>query len=169
MNGFLLDTNAASILWDIRHEEHKVLRSFLQENAQSPIWVSIVVLGEIEYGPKAAPNMDEDLQKKIRLRMAEYPILDVDKHTTESYSDLRAALFGKYAPRDKKTGRFKVRWPEDLRERTTSKELGVQENDIWISAQAVQYNLVLITADYMRRIEEVSRILVYPLQLASWK
>ncbi|MBW2143424.1 MAG: hypothetical protein JRG75_03380 [Deltaproteobacteria bacterium] len=64
---------------------------------------------------------------------------------------------------------MKVKWPEDLQERTTAKELGVQENDIWIAAQAIQYNLVLLTADYMKRLEEVSRILTYPLQLATWK
>jgi len=64
---------------------------------------------------------------------------------------------------------LKVKWPEDLQERTTSKELGVQENDIWIAAQAIQYNLVLLTADYMRRLEEVSWVLTYPLQLATWK
>ena len=169
MNGYLLDTSAASILWDVRHREHGILRSFLQEKAQSPIWVSVVVLGEIEYGLKTATKMDVDLQREVRRRTAEYPILDVEKHTTESFSDLRAALFEKYAPRDRRTGRFKVRWPEDLRERTTSKELGIQENDIWVAAQAIQYNLVLITDDYMRRLEEVSRILVYPLQLATWK
>ena len=59
--------------------------------------------------------------------------------------------------------------PEALQERTTAKELGVQENDIWIAAQAIQYNLVLLTADYMRRLEKVFRMLTYPLQLAVWK
>lgn len=48
MNGYLMDTNAASILWDIRHQEHEILRSFLQKEEQSLIWVSVVVLGEIE-------------------------------------------------------------------------------------------------------------------------
>ncbi len=168
MNGYLMDTNAASILWDIRNQEHGILRSFLQKEEKSLIWVSVVVLGEIEYGLKTAPKMDEGLQAEVRRRMSEYQILEVDKHTTSPYSDLRAALFENYSPREKR-GRLKVKWPEDLQERTTAKELGVQENDIWIAAQAIQYNLVLLTADYMRRLEEVSRILTYPLQLATWK
>ena len=169
MDGYLLDTNAASILWDKRHREYKTLRTFIQKKDQSPIWISIVVFGEIEYGLKTAPRMDETLQANVREKISLFPlVLEMDKHTVEPYSDLRAALFKKHSPKDKR-GRLKVKWPEDLRERTTAKELGVQENDIWIAAQAVQYNLVLVSGDYMRRLQEVSTDLDYPLQLASWK
>jgi tRNA(fMet)-specific endonuclease VapC len=169
MNGYLLDTNAASVLWDRRHREHKKIRAFLHGKAESPAWVSIFVLGEIEYGLKIAPQMDEARQNEVRRQMVAFPlILDVDKHTVGPYSDLRAALFKKFSPKDRR-GRLEAKRPEDLWERTTAKELGVQENDIWIVAQAIQYNLVLITGDHMRRLEEVSRTLPYPLQLAPWK
>ncbi|MBW2031079.1 MAG: PIN domain-containing protein [Deltaproteobacteria bacterium] len=169
MDGYLLDTNAASVLWDERHREHTKIRAFLQKVADAPTWISIVVMGEIEYGLKIAPEMDEDYQDAVRGRMARFPlILDVTKHTIEPYSDFRAALFEKYSPRDKR-GRLKAKWPEDLRDRTSAKELGVQENDLWIAAQAVQYNLVLITDDRMNRIQEMSTILDYSLQLASWR
>ena len=169
MDGYLLDTTAASALWDRRHHDHPKIRGFLRSAADSPTWVSIVVLGEVEYGLKIVPQMDEDLQAEVRRRMARFPqILDVNKHTIEPYSDLRAALFKKYSPRDRR-GRLRTKWPEDLRERTSSKELGVQENDLWIAAQAVQYKLVLVSGDYMRRLQEVSAALDCPLQLASWK
>ena len=168
MDGFLLDTNAASILWNSRHPDHELLRSFLREKSESPVWVSIIAFGEIEYGLKVTPQMDEDSQKEVRKRMSEYVFLEVNKHTVDPYSSLRSALFTKYSPRNKR-GRLRMRWPEDLRETTSAKELGVQENDIWIAAQAVQYNLVLVSSDYMRRLHEVSTALDYPLQLASWK
>ena len=168
MDGYLLDTNAASILWNARHSDHEILRAFLQKKSKSPVWVSIIAIGEIEYGLKVTPQMDEGSQKEVKKRMAEYVFLEVNKHTVEPYSNLRSALFIKYSPRTKR-GRLRIKWPEDLRERTTAKELGVQENDIWIAAQAVQYNLVLVTGDYMRRLQEVSTDLDYPLQLASWK
>ena len=45
----------------------------------------------------------------------------------------------------------------------------IPTNDIWIAAQAIQYNLVLVSGDPMRRLQEVSMGLDYPLQLASWK
>ena len=118
---------------------------------------------------KIVPQMDEDRQGEVRRQMARFlRILDVNKHTIEPFSDLRAALFKEYSPRDRRA-RLRTKWPEDLRERTTAKELGVQENDIWIAAQAIQYNLMLITSDHMRRLQEVSATLTYPLQLAPWK
>jgi tRNA(fMet)-specific endonuclease VapC len=169
MEGYLLDTNAASVLWDQRHNDYQMIRAFLRSVAESPTWVSIVVLGEVEYGLKTVPQIDEHRQADARRQMARFPlILDVNKHTVEPYSDLRAALFKKYSPKDRR-GRLKAKWPEDLRDRTSAKELGVQENDLWLAAQAIQYNLVLITDDHMSRLQEVSTALDYPLQLAAWK
>ena len=169
MDGYLLDTTTASVLWDQRHYDHQMIRAFLQSVAESPTWVSTVVLGEVEYGLKTVPKVDEARQAEVRRQMARFPlILDVNKHTIEPYSDLRAALFKKFSPKNRR-GRLKVKWPEDLRDRTSAKELGIQENDLWIAAQAIQYNLVLITGDYMKRLQEVSARLAYPLQLASWK
>ena len=169
MNGYLLDTNAASVLWDRKHREHSKIRRFLQRVGDAPTWISIVVLGEIEYGLKIALQIDENRQREVRRQMARFPrILDVTKHTVEPYSDLRAVLFKAYSPIDRR-GRLTAKRPEELWERTSAKELGIQENDLWIAAQAVQYNLVLVTADHMRRLQEVSTDLDYPLQLASWK
>jgi len=48
--------------------------------------------------------------------------------------------------------RLKEKRPEDLLDRTTSRELGIQENDLWIVSVAVQYNLRFITGDKMDRI-----------------
>ena len=73
MDGYLLDTVAASVLWDRRHQEHSNIREFLQKVADAPTWISIVVLGEIEYGLKIAPRMDEDRQGEVRLQMARFP------------------------------------------------------------------------------------------------
>jgi len=169
MDGYLLDTNAASILWDARHRDHSKIKAFLENISSSPIWISIIVLAEIEYGLKIVPRLDVGRQDDIRNEMAKFLlILALDKHTVAPYSDLRAELFKKYAPKDRK-GRLTTRQPEDLVDRTTAKELGVQENDIWIAAQAIQYNLILVTQDHMYRIAEVSTTLSYPLQIAAWK
>ncbi|MEA3417047.1 MAG: hypothetical protein U9R02_12995 [Thermodesulfobacteriota bacterium] len=112
---------------------------------------------------------ERPLSKNQVRREMSYPfILDIDKHTIGSYSDLRAELFKNYSSRNRR-GRLTVKWPEDLFDRTTAKELGVQENDIWIAAQAIQYNLVLVTDDHMFRLKEVSKSLSYPLIIANWK
>ncbi len=72
---------------------------------------------------------------------------------TATYGDLRARLFEKFAP--KKRRRKGLR-PEELIDPVTAKELGIQENDLWIAAQAIERNLVLVTNDAMARIQEVA-------------
>jgi len=169
MDGYLFDTNAVSILWNARHPEHDTVKAFFASVAQSPVWLSTIVLAEIEYGLKITPKIDINSQNQVRNEMSKNSLLlDIDKHTIGPYSDLRAELFKKYSPRNRR-GRLTVKWPEDLIERTSAKELGVQENDIWIAAQAIQYNLILVTEDHMYRLVEVSENLDYSLQIARWK
>lgn len=169
MDGYLFDTNAVSILWNARHPEHNTVKTFFESVSGSPVWLSTIVLAEIEYGLKVTPKIDAESQNQVRNEMSKFPlILDIDKHTIGPYSDLRAELFKNYSPRNRR-GRLTVKWPEDLVERTSAKELGIQENDIWIAAQSIQYNLILVTEDHMSRLVEVSNSLSTPLQIAKWR
>ena len=169
MDGYLFDTNAVSPLWNARHSEHDKVKAFLSGVSHSPVWLSTIVLAEIEYGLKIAPKMDANSQNQVRREMSNHPlILDVDKHTIGPYSDLRAELFKRFSPKNRR-GRLTVKWPEDLFERTSAKKLGIQENDIWIAAQAIQYDLILVTDDSMQRLVEVSENLDYSLRIARWK
>ena len=122
---------------------------------------------EVEHGLKTAPKMDRTRQNDVRNEMAKFPlVLDMDKHTVAPYSDLRTELFKKYSPKDRK-GRLTAKRPENLFDRTSAKELGVQENDIWLASQAIQYNLILVTQDRMSRLVEVSNSLSEPLRIAK--
>jgi len=169
MDGYLFDTNAVSPLWNVRHPKYEIIKNFFASVSQSPVWLSTIVLAEIEYGMKITPEMDIDSQNQVRREMSNHPfILDIDKHTIGPYSDLRTELFKAFSPRDRR-GRLTVKWPEDLIERTSAKELGVQENDIWIAAQAIQYNLILVTDDHMQRLVDVSENLDNPLRIVRWK
>jgi len=90
-------------------------------------------------------------------------LLNVSRSTTSVYGDLRARLFEKYAPRKKRTKR---RRPEQLQSPVTSKELGIHENDLWIAAQAIERNLVLVSNDaHMKRIRDVAP----ELQVEDWR
>jgi predicted nucleic acid-binding protein len=47
--------------------------------------------------------------------------------------------------------------------------LGIDENDLWIAAQAIQYNLVLVTNDGLERIRAVLRQVAPALQaIENW-
>jgi len=43
-----------------------------------------------------------------------------------------------------------------LKNPLAAKEMQIQENDLWLAAQALAYNLVLITSDRMQTILELA-------------
>ncbi len=149
---YLIDTNYAPAPWDKKDMHHDKVRRFLESIGESSVAISVVTLAEIEYGIKIAPEMDENRKSIVRASMAEYTyVLDITKHTVRFYSEIRAKLFAKYAPSVVK-GRLKMKFIEDLVDRTTAKTLGVQENDVWIAAQACERNACLVTEDRMAHI-----------------
>lgn len=146
-DGYLLDTSVASWVFNRNSQYHGLAQQNLLALSYSPVYVSSVTLGEIEYGlhlraGAVAPNsLDE-----IRMAAAQYQVLSVDRHTATEYGKVRAALFARYARKNRR-GLPAKKWPEDLVDPTTGKELGVQENDLWIVSTAVEYNLRLVTND----------------------
>jgi tRNA(fMet)-specific endonuclease VapC len=80
-------------------------------------------------------------------------IHSIDSETADVYGKLKAAVFDKFAPRDK-----------NKRRKFTVQNIGFGENDLWIAATAIQHNLTIITADRdFQRIQEVQA-----LPLDSW-
>ena len=73
--------------------------------------------------------------------------------TAEIYGNLKAAVFDRYAPKDK-----------TQRRRTSITQLGIGENDLWIAAVALQHQLTLLTTD-----QDFLRIqAVQSFDLESW-
>ena len=88
--------------------------------------------------------------------MAGFRILEITEHTARAYAQLRANLFRAYSPRNRR-GRLTQRQVEDLVESTTGRELGIQENDLWIVSIAVEQNLIFVTSDRMERVIEAAQ------------
>ena len=160
MRGYLLDTNAVSDWLDSSKPRHTAVSEKIRSLADTDaiLFTSTIVLGEIEYGIGVAPpNMQKSLavlQSQIDIQFVHKRLLlDVTRSTTQVYGDLRARLFEKYAPGAK---RKKGMRPEELTDPVTSKKLGIQENDLWIVAQAIERNLVLVSNDAMKRIRAVA-------------
>jgi len=147
LDGYLLDTNILSYWFDEkRHEHSDVKRHIDQLPEAAPLWVSAITLGEIEYGHRCSPTPGVDSQKEFLAFVdKEAPhIANIDKHTTSHYGELRSLLFKRFGLKSRRQ-----KWPEELADPTTAKQLGIQENDIWIAAQALQFNLVLVSNDRM--------------------
>ena len=152
---YLLDTTIASIAGYEGHRLHEAVRAWLDGLQDDVVFISAVSVAESEYGLNLNP-MDPQEQQDIRSAIGTYQVLPIDHHTARVYGHIRAALFKAYAPRDYRN-KITSRYIEDLREPTTGKELGIQENDLWIVSVAVQYNMVFVTADGrggMRKIVE---------------
>ena len=154
MPDYLLDTNIVSYWYNKHDAEHARVLDRVQAACQPDpqtgevprLFVSAITIGEIEYGHRVSPTPDSSAQSQymtfVREQCPEH--LEIGGHVGEDYGELRAWLFSKFSPKSKRT---KAKRPEELIDPTTSKELGVQENDIWIAAQAMTHNLVLVTHD----------------------
>jgi predicted nucleic acid-binding protein len=157
VDGYLLDTNIVSYWFDPTKPLHGPVKHKIDSLSQeSPFHVSAVTLGEIEYGLRAAgvrwtPRAAEEFRSFLTARFPR-PLV-IDRHTRIHYGDLRAQLFEKFAPRSRRSNGLR---PEEMLDPTTGRELGIQENDVWIASQVLQYNLVLVSHDRMLRIREAS-------------
>ena len=154
-DAYLLDTSIATIAWDGGHPSHALVRERLAAFGDDPISVCAISIGEKEYGLQVSPGIDIERSQAVRNAMSQYQAWQIDHHTGTTYGQLRGALFKRYAPRDKR-GRLAAKRPEELVDKTTARELGIQENDLWIVSVAIQYDLHLITRD--KRIERILEI-----------
>ena len=167
MRGYLLDTNIVAYRVDTRRPQHERVAQHIQELPEAtPLMISAITLGEIEFGLRVSKvNTSEQEASQDALRAFIHTnlpmVLDVTKTTRIYYGALRADVFEKYAPKAKRRSGLR---PEQLIDPVTSQELGIQENDLWIAAQALEYNLVFVTNDKMERIRDVCE----DLRVENW-
>ena len=175
MRDFLLDTQTIRYWYDSTCIEHPAVARNVQRvrelvapmEVQPKLLVSVISLGEIEYGHRVAHAPNPAIQTEYTEFVArELPdALELLKDATEIYGELRARLFNKFAPGEKR--RRKMR-PEQLIDPITSKGLEIQENDLWLSAQAMAHGMALVSNDRMTRIREVARGMNVQLLIQNW-
>ncbi|MDA3896367.1 MAG: type II toxin-antitoxin system VapC family toxin [Desulfobacteraceae bacterium] len=161
---YLLDTNVISYIYEMeagsQSRECLTLKTRLESRPQNTrIFLSPVTVGEIEYGILVGPFNDptNEKYKKLVDIMTSYPCLGIDCDIARQYySLLRARLYNAYAPNLKKGQKSRQKRIEEWKDPATSKELQIQENDLWISAIAWAYNLTLVTDDAMTPILNVA-------------
>ncbi|MBN8596950.1 MAG: type II toxin-antitoxin system VapC family toxin [Planctomycetes bacterium] len=175
MRDFLLDTQTIRYWHDSVCSQHAAvtanvaaLRTLAVPLVVKPrLLVSVVTLGEIEFGHRVAlapnPAAQTAYMKFVREELPEP--FEVSSDAAAAYGELRAQLFNKYAPGDNRKPKL---LPEQLVDPATAKDLGIQENDLWIAAQAMAHAMVLVTNDRMTRIREVALGLKMPLLIQNW-
>lgn len=123
-DGYLLDTNIISTLIDSRREpKHSLYR---EKIAGSTLFLPVMSIAEIEFGMAVTEGGNESQKAQVREFFARFPQhLGFGDNTVEPYAVLRAQLWKTHATREKRS--FKEKWPEELIDKTTGKELGIEE------------------------------------------
>lgn len=162
MQIYLLDTCIWSYWFNPRAPQHeRVLQHAERFEQASRIGMSVITCGELEFGWGWQGNVEASYRRFLVARKPK--IFDIDRHTAAEYGQLKALLLRKYPPWGKRGGppcRL-----SQLVDPVTSEELGIDENDLWIAAQAIVRNLVLVTNDRLARIREVA---ADRLQIENW-
>jgi tRNA(fMet)-specific endonuclease VapC len=155
VRGYFLDT---CVLSNWYKEDDRILTRTRNLTKGQPVWVSVTAWGEIEFGLRTAPPTKIDDVEEFKRFVARIAITrEITQHTVPHYGQLRALLFEKFAPKGKRNKSLR---PEQLVDPVTSKELGIQENDLWMAAQAMEHNFILATGDKMNRISKIAQGLV---------
>ena len=146
---YLLDTNHCSrtILKDAQILNH------LNKIDSNIVTTSVITQGEL------IDMAERSQQKKSNLALVQnflqgiyiYPI---DRTTATIYGQLKASIFKQFAPKER-----------SKRRKTKMINLGFDENDVWISAVALQNNLIVVSSDSdFQRIKQVAN----KLAVESW-
>lgn len=182
MADYILDTNIVSYWYDNKPDAEgrlkpthlNVLRNVARVRMPDPqtryvsrLFVSTVTLGEVEYGHRSAVTPDLTKQSEYATFIREQcPVaLDLTQDVAEQYGEMKAWLFEECAPR---SGWSKKKRAEQLEYPATGLELNIDENDLWIAAQAMTYNLVLVTHDRSGNFPKVLAQFASSLKVEDW-
>lgn len=166
MDGYLFETSALSALLDVRHERHTAARVVVDTlDPNAPKFVSVVALSELRYGAALYELSEGHPLPKWPAILAGaqgYKRLDITHHTVIEYAELKTNVAAKYLknPKDKKE---RKRWIENWVDQATGLILRIDENDLWMCAQARERNLVLVTTD-----QKIQRIADADVNVQLW-
>lgn len=146
MDAYLLDTNLVSVLYDARRPNHIAVRQAIAAlPAQAAQLVSVVTIGELRFGlalERAAGRPLEHIEACLD-RAEAHPLAEVTRHTADAFATIKSSV----AMARIDISRRIPRWVESWSDRASGQLLQVDENDLWIAAQALERNYVVVTSD----------------------
>ena len=159
MIDFIYDTSVLSAKLDQRHPRHeKTADAISALPDDSRYFVSTISLAELTFGARLKKAFSpERLQtlERILQDARKYEILEIGRHTSEVYANLKAKLALRYLPNATRRERKRLRWIEDWPDNFRGKSLQVDENDLWLCSQTIERSKTLLTSDKgMARIAE---------------
>lgn len=170
-DAYLLDTNIICALADATRTNHESAVRRLEQSRDFVLLPSPAV-GEIEFGMAKAQNLKPDKRQTLRNFIADFNQLPFDEHCVQPYAFVRAELWLAHGTPKNRPGTHKERHPEQLLDKVTGDELGIDEPDLMIASIAMAQNLVLVTDDRnagMARVKQAADSVfqkgIFPVQL----
>lgn len=170
-DAYLLDTNIICALAIATRTTHESAVRRL-EQARDFVLLPSPAVGEIEFGMAKAPNVKPDKRQTLRNFIADFNQLPFDEHCVRPYAFVRAELWLANGTPKTRLGKHKERHPEELLDKVTGDELGIDEPDLMIASIAMAQNLVLVTDDRnagMARVKQAADSVfqkgIFPVQL----
>jgi predicted nucleic acid-binding protein len=149
VDGFLLDTTILSAYLDPNHRNQADTRRAVDAlDPAAPRYLSVVSLAELIFGANLAEAFGMGhltvLHAIVREAQA-YDVLDITRHTAAIYAELKTNLAKSYLA--KASRRDRPRWLENWVDKSSGQKLQVDENDLWMCAQAKERDVIFVTAD----------------------
>ena len=135
-----------SVLYDAGRPNNRAVRAALAAfDPTAPQLVSAITIGELRFGlalSRAAGRPLDHIEACIE-RTEEHPLAEVSRYTAEAFGYVKSSVALQRVDIRKRV----PRWVEGWSDRVTGQLLQIDENDLWIAAQAVERNLVVVTSD----------------------
>ena len=146
MDTYLIDTNVISVLYDASRPNHRSIRRALAGFGQESVQlISAVTIAELRFGlalSRAAGRPMDHIEACIR-SAEQHPLAEIGRYTGESFAYIKSEV----AKRRLDIRRRIPRWVEGWTDRATGEKLQIDENDLWIAAQGLEKNFVVVTSD----------------------
>jgi len=172
---YLLDTNIVSYWYDTHCPEHAEVSARVQQACQADpqteyiprLFVSVVTVGEIEFGHRVSPMRGSSKQVEYLAFLHDQcpEPLEIVPHVAEHYGELKAWLFDTVSNKKMRAKKYRLR---QLIDPTSAEELQADENDLWIAAQAITFNLVLVTHDSRGHFGDLLDRFAAKLKVEDW-
>lgn len=126
---YLLDTtHCLNLIWGFLDEK-------LNSLGEALISTSVISSGELIFGAYKSEQANDNIKEVLDFLM-DIIVYEIDSETAVIYGKLKNAVLERFGPKDRRKRRgFKL------------ESLGIKDNDLWISAVAIQNNLILVSGD----------------------
>lgn len=117
-----------------------------------PISTCSVVIGELFFGAYKSDQTQRNIQL-IEQFFNKMHIYQVDNETARVYGRIKAGIIDRFGPKDRNQRRI-----------AKTEKMGFWDNDLWISAVAIQHKLIIVSAD-----SDFQRLkLIEDLEIENW-